>query len=72
MRPVATLRIKQTRSGVGRIKQHKKVLRALGLNHPGRVVEHQDSPLIRGMIDKVKHLVEVHVIEEETATGETQ
>ena len=62
---MAKLRIKQTVSGIGRIEPHKRVLRALGLRHPGSVVEHSDSPTIRGMIVKVKHLISVEVIEEE-------
>jgi large subunit ribosomal protein L30 len=69
---VARLRIRQTRSGIGRLKNHKKVLRALGLKHPGSVVEHGDGPTIRGMIDKVKHLISVEVIEEEKAPSETE
>ena len=67
---MARLRIRQTRSGVGRILKHKKVLRALGLKHPGSVVEHGDSPTIRGMINKVKHLIEVEIIEEGAAPSE--
>jgi len=62
---VAKLRIKQTRSGIGGLEPHKRVLRALGLRHPGSVVEHSDTPVIRGMVEKVKHLVSVEVIEEE-------
>ena len=69
---MARLRIKQTRSGIGRLSNHKKVLRALGLKHPGSVVEHGDGPTIRGMIDKVKHLISVEVIEEEKASSETE
>ena len=72
MIPVTRLRIRQTRSGIGRIENHKRVLRALGLKHPGSVVEHGDTPTIRGMIDKVKHLIDVEVIEEETKTIETE
>ena len=62
---MAKLRIKQTVSGIGRIEPHKRVLRALGLKHPGSVVERSDTPTIRGMIEKVKYLVSVEVIEEE-------
>jgi large subunit ribosomal protein L30 len=69
---VARLRIRQTSSGVGRILKHKRVLRALGLKHPGSVVEHGDSVTIRGMIDKVKHLIEVEIIEEGTASSEAE
>jgi large subunit ribosomal protein L30 len=67
---VARLRIRQTRSGIGRLKGQKKVLAALGLKHPGSVVEHGDTPTIRGMIAKVSHLIEVETIEEEKS-GET-
>jgi large subunit ribosomal protein L30 len=69
---VTRLRIKQTRSGVGRLGDHKKVLRALGLKHPGSVVEHGDTPTIRGMVNKVKHLIEVEIIEEEAASSEAE
>ncbi len=62
---MAKLRIKQRVSGIGRIEPHKRVLRALGLRHPGSVVERSDTPSIRGMIEKVKYLVSVEVIEEE-------
>jgi large subunit ribosomal protein L30 len=67
---VTRLRIRQTRSGIGRIEKQKRVLRALGLKHPGSVAEHNDTPVIRGMIEKIKHLVEVENIGEETETGE--
>jgi len=63
---VKMLRIRQTRSGIGRIGKQKKVLRALGLKHPGSVVEHADTAVIRGMIRKVEHLVSVEVIERES------
>jgi large subunit ribosomal protein L30 len=66
---VARLRIKQIRSGVGRLGTHKRVLKALGLKHPHSVVEHDDTPTIRGMVDKVKHLIEVEVIEKEKASS---
>jgi large subunit ribosomal protein L30 len=61
---VKRLRIRQTRSGIGKLQGHKRVLRALGLKHPGSVVEHIDSPTIRGMVGKVRHLIEVEVIKE--------
>ena len=66
---MARLKIKQTRSGVGRLGTQKRVLRALGLKHPHSVVEHDDTPTIRGMVDKVKHLVEVEFIEKEKASS---
>lgn len=60
------LRIRQTKSGIGRLGKHKKVLRALGLKHPGSVVEHAETDTIRGMIEKVEHLISVEVIEKES------
>jgi large subunit ribosomal protein L30 len=63
---VTTLKIKQTKSGIGRLGKHKKVLRALGLKHPGSVVEHADTATIRGMIKTVEHLITVEVIEKES------
>ena len=62
---MAKLRIKQTVSGIGHLEPHKRVLRALGLKHPGSVVTRSDSASIRGMVKKVKHLVSVEIIEEE-------
>ena len=54
---MATIKIKQVRSRIGCPKNQKLTLDALGLRKTGRVVEHNDNPAIRGMIEKVKHLV---------------
>lgn len=59
---MAKLRIKQVRSGIGRIEKQKKTLKALGLKRIRDVVEQEDRPEIRGMVDKVMHLVEVEEI----------
>ncbi len=56
---MATIKIKQVRSKIKSPKTQKLTLEALGLKKLNQVVEHQDSPEILGMIDKVKHLVEV-------------
>ena len=69
---MARLIIKQTRSGIGQISNQKRVLKALGLKHPGSVVEHADTPIIRGMVEKVKHLISIEMVEEETEAGETE
>jgi large subunit ribosomal protein L30 len=69
---VKRLKIRQVRSGIGSVENHKRVLRALGLKRPGSVVEHGDGATIRGMIEKVKHLIEVEVIEDEGAKSETE
>jgi len=54
-----TLKITQVRSAIGLPKDQKATVRALGLKRMNDTVEQADTPAIRGMIFKVKHLVEV-------------
>lgn len=54
---MATIKIRQVRSRIKCPKVQKRTLDALGLRKLNRVVEHEDSPSIRGMIEVVKHLV---------------
>jgi large subunit ribosomal protein L30 len=54
-----TLRVRQVRSGIGFERGQKATLKALGLAKIGRVREHPDNPQVRGMIQKVTHLVVV-------------
>ena len=54
---MATIKIKQVRSRIKCPKVQKRTLDTLGLRKLNRVVEHEDSPSIRGMIEVVKHLV---------------
>jgi large subunit ribosomal protein L30 len=56
---MAKIKIKKIRSEIRRPGDQKKTLLALGLKKIGQVVEHDDSPSIIGMIDKVKHLVSI-------------
>lgn len=56
---MSTIKIKQVRSRIRRPKNQKLTLDALGLKKLNQVVEHQDTPQIRGMVAKVSHLVEV-------------
>lgn len=56
------LRITQIRSTIGRVKKQKEVIKALGIKKLYQSVVHKDTPQIRGMIEKVKHLVEVEEI----------
>jgi large subunit ribosomal protein L30 len=53
------VRIKQVRSGSGHDWRMRRTLEALGLRHHQAEVVHQDSPSLRGMIKRVRHLVEV-------------
>ncbi|NLD23515.1 MAG: 50S ribosomal protein L30 [Bacteroidales bacterium] len=56
---MAKIRIKQTRSRIGSPIDQKRTLDALGLRKTNRIVEHDDTPTIRGMITKVQHLVTI-------------
>ncbi len=60
----ATLSVKQVRSGIGRAETMRRTLRSLGLRHHQHTVTVQDTPSIRGMLDKVRHLIEVTPVEE--------
>ena len=53
------VRIKQVRSGIGHNVRMNATLEALGLRHHQDEVIHQDSPALRGMIKRVRHLVDV-------------
>ncbi len=54
-----TLKIKQVRSAIGCPQDQKDTVRALGLKRLNETVERPDSPAVRGMVHKVRHLVEV-------------
>jgi large subunit ribosomal protein L30 len=56
---VSKVKITQRRSRNGCDKRQLDTLRSLGLRRIGQSVEHDDSPQLRGMIAKVRHLVEV-------------
>ena len=49
--------VKQVKSSIKRPQDQKRTLEALGLRRIGQVVEHDNTPNILGMINKVKHLV---------------
>ena len=56
---MATIKVKQVRSAIGRTKTQKLTLEALGLRKLNQAVEHEATPSILGMVAAVKHLVEV-------------
>jgi large subunit ribosomal protein L30 len=58
------LRITWIKSSIGYSRRQKGTIRALGLRRLGDVVEQADTPAIRGMVDKVSHLVQVEEIKE--------
>ena len=53
------LRIRQVRSASGMVASQRATVEALGIRRLNHVVEHDDTPQIRGMIFKIRHLVEV-------------
>jgi large subunit ribosomal protein L30 len=57
------LQIKLVRSAIGFEKSQKETVKALGLNKLHKVVLHNDTPQIRGMIFKVQHLLQVEEVE---------
>ncbi len=54
-----TIKVKQVASSIGRPAKQKAVLIGLGLNKMNKVVELEDTPSIRGMINKIPHLVKI-------------
>ncbi|MGH7704202.1 MAG: 50S ribosomal protein L30 [Gemmatimonadales bacterium] len=58
-RTAGKIAVKQVRSGIGHADTYRRTLRALGLRHHQQTVTVMDTPSIRGMIFKVRHLVQV-------------
>ena len=56
---MATIKVKLVKSTIGVLPKHKKTVEALGLRKIGQVVEKQDNPQMRGMVNKVNHLVQI-------------
>jgi len=56
---MARIKITQVKSKIRCIEKHKRTLEALGLKHPHDVVEHEDTPQIRGMVHSIEYLVRV-------------
>lgn len=56
------LKITQVRSAIGRLKNQKATISALGIRKMNHSVVHEDNPTIRGMIDTVHHLVKVEEV----------
>ena len=55
----STVRVTQTRSAIGRKSDQRQTLIGLGLNRIGRSRDLEDTPSVRGMINKVRHLIRV-------------
>ena len=59
---MAKIKIKQVRSKIDRPERQKKTLEALGLKKINQVVEHENTPQIMGMVNAIKHLIEVEEV----------
>lgn len=64
MLPVGRLRITYVKSSIGYSSDQGRTVQALGLRRLHHVVEHDDSPSLRGMLHKVRHLVRVEEVAE--------
>ncbi len=53
------LRLTQVRSQIGQSQRHRGTMRALGLGKIGSTAEHEEGPVLAGMLRKVRHLVKV-------------
>lgn len=62
------LKVKLVRSRIAAVPKNKRTVEALGLRKVGQVVIHDDNPCIRGMLHKVKHMVDVHPVEDGDAS----
>jgi large subunit ribosomal protein L30 len=56
---MAKLKLTQVRSEIGQSQRHRGTLRALGLGRIGKSNEIEESPVLAGMLRKVRHLVKV-------------
>lgn len=56
---MARIKVTQVKSQIGRLKNQKRTLEALGLRRLNQSVEHEATPSIVGMVNKVSHLVSV-------------
>ncbi len=66
---MSRLRIRCIRSLIGYERDQRRTVRALGLLRLHHVVEREDTPTIRGMLHKVRHIVHVEPVDEPTSPG---
>ena len=66
---MARLRIRYKKSSIGYNRRQRETIRSLGLIKLNRVVEREDTPTVRGMLQAVRHLVEVVEVPDDASTG---
>lgn len=59
---MAKIRVTKVKSVIKRPQNQKRIMESLGLHKMGQTVEHEDTPSILGMINKVNHLVSVETV----------
>ena len=59
---MAKIKVTKVRSAINRTQNQKRILEALGLKKIGQTIEHDDTPNILGMVNKVKHLVSMETL----------
>ncbi|HZW78457.1 MAG TPA: 50S ribosomal protein L30 [Flavobacteriaceae bacterium] len=59
---MAKIRVTKVKSVIKRPENQKRTMEALGLHKIGQTIEHEDNESIRGMINKVNHLVSVETV----------
>ena len=59
---MAEIKITWVKSVIGRPQNQRRIIKSLGLHRLHHTVVHQDSPTIRGMVNKVSHLVKVEEV----------
>jgi large subunit ribosomal protein L30 len=59
---MAKIKVTKVKSAINRTQNQKRTLQALGLKKIGQTVEHDNTPNILGMVNKVQHLVSVETV----------
>lgn len=59
---MAKLRVTLAKSIIGKKPDHKATVEALGLKKIGSTVEHEDTPQVRGMVEKIKYMLKVEEV----------
>lgn len=67
---MATLLIRWKKSTIGYRQRQRDTIRSLGLKRLNAVVEREDTPSVRGMVQAVRHLVEVTEVQDAQPSGE--
>ncbi len=67
---MALLRIRWKKSTIGYNQQQRATIRSLGFKRLNAIVEREDTPVVRGMLHAVRHLVEVTEVQAEQPSGD--